>query len=93
MKNWLEKKLNNRAAALLVVFVVSGLVCSLLELSMGLATNADYALWDYRDMFCNFMGQVCLQNSIGFALAATIVTYVIYPLLKSFFDRIQPAMN
>lgn len=28
------------------------------------------------------MGQVCLQNSIGFGLAATIMTYVVYPLVK-----------
>ena len=49
---------------------------------MGLATNADYALWDYRTMWCNFMGQVCLQNSLGFGLAATIMTYVVYPLVK-----------
>ena len=33
-------------------------------------------------MWCNFMGQVCLQNSIGFGLAATIMTYVVYPLVK-----------
>lgn len=28
------------------------------------------------------MGQVCLQNSLGFGLAATIMTYVVYPLVK-----------
>ena len=33
-------------------------------------------------MWCNFMGQVCLQNSLGFGLAATIMTYVVYPLVK-----------
>ena len=49
---------------------------------MGLATNMDYQLWDYRTMFCNFMGQVCLQNSIGFGLAATIMTFIVYPLVK-----------
>ena len=49
---------------------------------MGLCTNMDYALWDYRTMWCNFMGQVCLQNSLGFGLAATIMTYVVYPLVK-----------
>ena len=49
---------------------------------MGLLTNADYALWDYRTMWCNFMGQICLQNSLGFGLAATVMTFVIYPLVK-----------
>lgn len=33
-------------------------------------------------MWGNFMGQVCLQNSLGFGLAATIMTYVVYPLVK-----------
>lgn len=49
---------------------------------MGLLTNADYALWDYRTMWCNFMGQICLQNSLGFGLAATVMTFVVYPLVK-----------
>ena len=29
-------------------------------------------------MFCNFMGQVCLQNAIAFGVVATLMTWVIY---------------
>lgn len=44
-------------------------------------------------MFCNFMGQICLQNSLSFALAATIMTYIVYPLAKLGFGKIEKYMN
>ena len=72
-----------RVVPLLISFVANALVCTLIELVMGLALNMDYALWDYRDMFCNFMGQVCLQNAIAFGIAATLMTWVIYPAVES----------
>ena len=82
IKTALQKKIKTPFVSVILVFLISTVVCSLMELIMGLATNADYALWDYRTMWCNFMGQVCLQNSIGFGLAATIMTYIVYPLVK-----------
>ncbi|MFR1640069.1 MAG: putative ABC transporter permease [Eggerthellaceae bacterium] len=44
-------------------------------------------LWDYSDMFCNFMGQVCLQNAIAFGVVATLMTWVIYPALEQLLSR------
>ena len=32
----------------------------------------------------NFMGQVCLQNAIGFGIACSLITWVIYPALETF---------
>lgn len=34
------------------------------ELVTGLAVNRDYAVWDYRGLPANFMGQICLQFSL-----------------------------
>lgn len=82
IKNALQKVIKTPFVSVILVFIISAIVCSLMELTMGLLTNADYALWDYRTMWCNFMGQVCLQNSLGFGLAATVMTYVVYPLVK-----------
>lgn len=82
IKNAVQKVIKTPFVSVILVFVISTIVCSLMELIMGLITNADYALWDYRTMWCNFMGQVCLQNSLGFGLAATIMTFVVYPLVK-----------
>ena len=83
IKNFLEKHIGSRVVPLLISFVVNALVCTLIELAMGLALNMDYALWDYRDMFGNFMGQVCLQNAVAFGIAATLMTWVIYPAAES----------
>lgn len=34
------------------------------ELATGLAVNRDFAVWDYRGLPANFMGQICLQFSL-----------------------------
>ena len=88
LKNILERKFKKFVPTLIVSYIVSALVCTLIELILGLTSNADLQLWDYSDMFCNFMGQVCLQNSLFFGFAATIMTWIIYPLLEKMFRRI-----
>lgn len=98
-KNFLEKRLNNRLIALFISFVVNALVCTLIELVMGLMLNqplpdGSLPLWDYRDMFCNFMGQVCLQNAVAFGVVATLMTWIIYPFLESLIIKVpRDAMN
>lgn len=52
---------------------------------MGLALNqplpdGSMPPWDYRGVFCNLMGQICLQNGIAFGVAATLMTWVLLPL-------------
>ncbi|MEG2369270.1 MAG: putative ABC transporter permease [Raoultibacter sp.] len=92
VKNFLQKKIKGIAIPLLISFLVNALVCSLIELAMGLMLNqplpdGTLPLWDYSDMFCNFMGQVCLQNAIAFGIVATLMTWVIYPGLERFLAR------
>ncbi len=93
IKNFLQKKINNLVVALLLSFVVNALVCTLIELAMGLMLNQPLSdgtlpLWDYRDMFCNFMGQVCLQNAVAFGLVATLMTWVIYPFFEKLLQKV-----
>ena len=34
------------------------------ELGVGLLLNRQYAIWDYRNVPLNFMGQICLPYSL-----------------------------
>lgn len=94
LKNLLQKKLSGRILPLILSFIANAIVCTLIELIMGLMLNqplpdGSLPLWDYRDMFCNFMGQVCLQNGIAFGVVATLMTWVIYPALESLLAKVS----
>ena len=99
VKNFLEKRIRSRVVPLLISFVVNALVCTTIELVMGLMVNqpgpdGKLPLWDYSDMFCNFMGQVCLQNAIAFGVVATLMTWVIYPALEQLLSKVpRDGMN
>ena len=89
IKNFLEKRIGSRVVPLVISFVINAFVCTLIEFVMGLMLNMDYSLWDYRNMFGNFMGQVCLQNAIAFGMVATLMTWVIYPALEARLGRLS----
>jgi len=78
---WLLKKTNLLVGSLLSL-VINGLACGTIEFCCGLMWNADLQNWDYTNMPFNFMGQVCLQNVIGFALAASLIAWFVYPWLE-----------
>ena len=88
LKNFLQRKVGPKGGALALSYVANGLVCTIIEFVMGLAVNADLQLWDYSTMFCNFMGQVCLQNALFFGFLATVMTWLVYPALERLFRRI-----
>ena len=95
VKNLLQKHFRGHAVPLALSFVANALVCTSIELAMGLMLNqplpdGTLPLWDYRDMFCNFMGQVCLQNALAFGFVATLMTWVIYPGLEKLLARVPP---
>ena len=99
VKNFLEKHIGSRVVPLIISFLVNALVCTLIELVMGLMLNqpgpdGKLPLWDYSDMFCNFMGQVCLQNAVAFGVVATLMTWVIYPALEGLLAKVpRDGMN
>lgn len=85
---WLKKKCKPVIIAYIISFVTSALLCSLIEFSMGLIFNADLQNWDYSNQFGNIMGQVCLQNTIAFGAAASIINWWVYPLIERLLARI-----
>lgn len=78
LKNWLQEHINSKWAPLVVSFIINALVCTLIEFCFGMVVNTQHQLWDYSDMAFNFMGQVVLQNSIGFGFASTVMTWAVY---------------
>ncbi|MDR2109464.1 MAG: putative ABC transporter permease [Coriobacteriales bacterium] len=93
VSHWARRQLKDRnplLAAILtlfVSFVANALLCTLIEFTMGMILNqpdasGHYPLWDYSGMAFNFMGQVCLQNAVAFGAVATLMVWIIYPLLE-----------
>ena len=74
--------------AYVISFFANALTCSLIEFSMGLLVNANHQLWDYSDMPGNILGQVCLQNTAAFGVAASLIAWVVYPMLERWLARI-----
>ncbi len=82
VKVHLLKKFNGRVLpALVCSFLLNAFVCTSIDFLTGITASQHYELWDYRDMPFNFMGQVCLQNSLVYSIAATLIVWVIYPLM------------
>ena len=78
---WLVHK-TNIAVGSALSFVFNGIACGTIEFVCGLMWNAELQNWDYTTMPFNIMGQVCLQNVVGFALAASIIAWMVYPWLE-----------
>jgi hypothetical protein len=68
--------------ALAASFLVSQVVCTSIDYLTGMVANRNYELWDYRDMRFNFMGQICLQNSLAYSIAATWGVWKLLPALE-----------
>ena len=85
---WLLKKTGGRVwLAIILSFLLNALVCTAIDFTTGMIANQDYQLWDYRAMPFNFMGQVCLQNSMVYSIAATLIVWVFYPLMDGLLHR------
>ena len=92
IKNALQRRIRNGWGPVVASFIVNTLVCSAIELTLGLLQNQPvdgvYPLWDYSNMFCNFMGQICLQNSLAFGAVATLMTWIVYPGLEKLMGKL-----
>ena len=85
---WLLKKTGGRVwLAVLLSFLLNAAVCTGIDFATGMIANQDYSLWDYRALPFNFMGQVVLQNSLVYSIAATLIVWVFYPLLDTALRR------
>ena len=83
----LLKRVPNKIAAHALSFAANALTCTIIEFGMGLIVNANHELWDYSENFGNIMGQVCLQNALAFGMAASIITWFVYPALERWIAR------
>ena len=88
LARWLEARFGERSwKAVALSFVANGLLCTSIDFLTGITCNLDYHLWDYRAMPFNFMGQICLQNSLVYTVAATLIVWVAYPLMDGQLHR------
>jgi hypothetical protein len=93
LKLWIERRTNhNLKLTLGLSFLANAIVCTSIDFITGITCNQNYELWDYRDMPFNFMGQVCLQNSVVYSIAATIVVWLVYPLMDRFLRSIPKCL-
>ena len=82
VKEHLLKRFDGKVLpALGLSFLFNQIVCTSIDFGTGMVANQNYELWDYRQMPFNFMGQVCLQNSLVYTVAATLIVWVVYPLM------------
>ena len=93
VKEWLLRKFGGRVLpALLVSVVVTAAVCTTIDFTCGMICNQNYEVWDYRAIPFNFMGQVCLQNSTVYTVAALLILWVFYPLMDRGLRRMPRAL-
>ena len=80
LRDFLLERFGGRVApALALSFLANQVVCTSIDYLTGMVANRNFELWDYRNMPFNFQGQVCLQNSLVYTTAATLIAWVAYP--------------
>ena len=75
----------NRAEPKLPLFlraVVGSGIITMVELAAGLLFNRDYTVWDYRDQWGNWLGQICPLFSLLWIGIAALVLLIYDPLEK-----------
>ena len=79
--------LDEKKLPLLVKAIAGGLFITLLELVAGIILNLHYQLnvWDYRESFGNFKGQICPLFSLVWCTASFAVIAVNRLLIGLFF--------
>ena len=99
VENFLQKHLKGHALPLALSFVVNALVCTGIELAMGLMLNQPgpdgaYPLWDNSQLPLNVLGQAWLVNDMALGAVAMLYTWCVYPLCEKALAKVPPrAMN
>lgn len=75
--------LNKYSKDPLALFVMSMIICSLLEYFTSFAMEVIFKnrWWDYSDKKFNINGRICLEYMIPFGLGGTFIFYVLNPLV------------
>lgn len=84
----LLKKLRQKPYQL---FFASFLLCGILEYSTAwyLETFKGLKWWDYTGYFLNIHGRICLEGLIFFGIGGCILTYIVCPLLKNLYKKMN----
>ena len=84
----LLKKLRQKPYQL---FFAAFLLCGILEYSTAwyLETFKGLKWWDYTGYFFNIHGRICLEGLIFFGIGGCILTYMVSPLLKNLYKKMN----
>ena len=76
--------------SVLALFILASVLCMTLEYltSYVLEKWFNARWWDYSDRKLNLNGRICLETTIPFGLAATLVMYVVNPFLTGLLDKV-----
>ena len=88
---WLKKRFTNRLIPYVISYFANVALVTVIEFVGGLMFNSKLENWDYTNMPFNFMGQVCLTNSLLFGVAASVIAWWVYPMLERSIARVRPA--
>ena len=61
-------------------------IVTMVELAFGMVVNRDYAVWDYRGVPLNFMGQICLRFSVLW-LGLSVLAMAVFSRLEELISR------
>lgn len=99
LKTRLVAKRRTMAGAAMQFYLVTVVVCLVMELAMGFMLNrpdasGEYPLWDNSELPLNVLGQAWLVNDLALAAVAMLYTWVVYPLSQKALAKVPPrAMN
>ena len=75
----------------LLLFFLCMLVTGVVEYIIGLISIYifDMRLWDYRGLFMNIQGIVCLRSVVSFGIGGLLFHYLLEPWLEKKFKRVH----
>lgn len=73
------------------LFLLLMLITGILEYLVGyfILNIEGIRLWDYRGLFLNIQGLVCLRSVISFAIMGLGLIYIILPILYKYLPRVS----
>ena len=75
----------------IISVIVTTVLCGIIE--YGTAWFLDFKFgkkwWDYTGYFLNIQGRVCAEGLMAFAIGATLMVYVLAPILDNFLTKLR----
>lgn len=75
-----------------LLFLLCALVAGIVEYIIGFAGIHFFRvrLWDYRELFLNIDGIICLRSVVSFAVMGLLFLYLMEPVLERVNGRLNP---